>query len=144
MFILDFIFIIGVFKMVRVLSLFVCICLASNYSFSQFEFLKKKVEEKIEKKVEEVLEEENENPKKQKTKEEQIEKKSEPVKADLKSYSKYDFIPGDKTLFLKIFRKMQLEIFLNYGQLTALEKYLQLINIQVNGYMPPLQILFIA
>lgn len=90
--------------MIRLFTLFLCFTFATNYSYSQFEFLKKKVEEKVEQKVEEALEGKEETPEeKPEEATQKQEQAAEPVKADLKSYSKYDFVPGDKTLFYEDF-----------------------------------------
>ncbi len=88
--------------MIKVLTLFLCFCISTSYSFAQFEFLKKKAEEKIEQAIEGQEEEKQEEEQKQEEKLPE-EKKVEPVKAELKSYTKYDFVPGDKTLFYEDF-----------------------------------------
>ena len=89
--------------MTRLFIFFLCFVLATDNSYSQFEFLKKKVEEKVEEAIE--GESKDEAPKEQEVEQaaEKQEQTAEPVKADLKSYSKYDFVPGDKTLFYEDF-----------------------------------------
>jgi outer membrane protein OmpA-like peptidoglycan-associated protein len=74
---------------------------------SQFEFLKKKAKEKIEKGFEKAIEgEENESEKsnKEETEDKKQEDTPESTKTDdLKSYSKFDFIPGEKVIFFDDF-----------------------------------------
>jgi hypothetical protein len=43
-------------------------------------------------------------------------------KPKLESYTKYDFIPGDKFYFMRIFHKMPSAIFPLYGHLIAVVK----------------------
>jgi OmpA-OmpF porin, OOP family len=87
--------------MTKVITFLLCLCLATSYSSAQLEFLKKKAEEKIEQAIEGKEEEKTEQKQEEQKPAEQ--KKIEPVKAELKSYTKYDFVPGDKTLFFEDF-----------------------------------------
>jgi len=45
----------------------------------------------------------------------------------LQTYFRYDFVPGEKVIFLKIFHKIILVIFLPFGIPMSLQKLLQLI-----------------
>ncbi len=114
--------------MKKIVTFFICFCLVTNYSFAQFEFLKKKAEEQVEKKVEEAFEGEKEKSEEEKEQDKKLEK-TEPVKADLKSYSKYDFVPGDKTLFYEDFSQDEVGDFPalwttdGSGEVRTLEKF---------------------
>jgi flagellar motor protein MotB len=96
----------------RIFTIFICFCLASSLAFAQFDMLKKKAEEKIEKTVEEKLENKEQPKENQDNKQPAEEKKNDaintPVKADLKSYSKYDFVPGDKVIFYEDFEQEEI------------------------------------
>ncbi len=93
--------------MKKILFVILVFALLLNYSHSQFEFLKKKVEKEIEKELEKTEEGEEENKDKEKSKNE--EKKEEtkeqeaPKQANLQSYSKFDFVPGEKIIFYEDF-----------------------------------------
>lgn len=92
--------------MKKLILIIVCLCLASNYSYSQFEFLKKKAEKALEEKVEEAIEgdDKKDEDKKEDKKEQKNDKKENKSNTpSLQSYSKYDFIPGDKVLFFDDF-----------------------------------------
>jgi len=87
----------------------VCIILfISGYAFPQFDVLekvKKKAEEKVEEEIDKsTKEKENKEEQKEETKtngtEENLNKEE---KAELKSYSKFDFIPGENVLFFEDF-----------------------------------------
>jgi outer membrane protein OmpA-like peptidoglycan-associated protein len=94
-------------KLTVYILIFVFVLTASSYS--QFEFLKRKAQEKIEKSLEKKMEE-SENPDEEKTDEENKEKKekgetkTDEVKQEgLQSYSKFDFIAGEKVFFYEDF-----------------------------------------
>ncbi len=87
-----------------------------SISFSQFglgKILKKKVEEKVEKKTEEEIEKalEGENEEEESEKSEESEGKSTesntesaaPAAPSMQTYSKFDFIPGDRIIFFEDF-----------------------------------------
>lgn len=94
-------------KYLVVLIIFVLLIPIS--SFSQLEFLRRKAQEKIEKSLEKKMEE-SENPDEEKNDEDSENKdkkndsKTQEVKQEgLKSYSKFDFIPGEKVIFFEDF-----------------------------------------
>jgi flagellar motor protein MotB len=80
----------------------------SATSYSQFEFLKRKAQEKIEKSLEKKMEE-SENPDEEKKEEsaeksENKENKEDETKATkLQSFTKYDFVPGEKVILYEDF-----------------------------------------
>lgn len=71
-------------------------------SSSQLEFLKQKAKEKLEKKIEEAIEGEDEQSD-EKVDDERDEPTESPTEEGLESYSKYDFVPGDKVIFYEDF-----------------------------------------
>ncbi len=89
--------------------LFAAFLFVSVQAFPQFDLLKKvkdKVEEKTEKKVDEGLDkatDENNKEQKDSTKEEKKNESMKPGGEELKSYSKYDFVPGEQVLFFEDF-----------------------------------------
>jgi len=93
-------------KFTAVLGLALCLIISS--SFSQLGFLKKKAEEKITKEIEKKIEgSEEEDKDKDKEKDPSTknkdEKKDEAKPVGLQSYSKYDFVPGEKVIFFEDF-----------------------------------------
>jgi flagellar motor protein MotB len=82
-------------------------------AYSQFDILKKKLEKKTEEAVEEAItgEEPEEEPKEEQAKEEKKTAPKEDPKApkeDLKSYSKFDFIPGENVIYFEDFAKEEI------------------------------------
>lgn len=102
--------------MKNLLLLIIMIAFPLSITFGQIDLLnkiKEKAEEKIDKKIDEELEKgdkKKEETKKEESQEKEstkVEKQETTVKNtannELKAYSKYDFIPGDKTLFFEDF-----------------------------------------
>ena len=99
--------------MLKIFTFVLCFVMATNISFAQFEFLKEKAKQKVEEKVEEAIEGKEDEPKEEvksneeakSSDEKESAEKSKPAKPDLKSYSKYDFVLGDKILFFDDFEQ---------------------------------------
>ncbi len=103
------------------LILITLICFSISVGYAQFDILKKvkdKVEEKAEEKTDEAIDEaideatekddeekpeENAEEEKKEEEESGSEKSSSTVKEEFKSFSKYDFIPGEQVLFFEDF-----------------------------------------
>lgn len=92
-----------------IFTLLICTLLFTSQSFSQFEFLKRKAQEKINKELEkkmddsEKTEEEKQKDKEKNEKKKDDNKKDEEQTTDLKSYSKFDFVPGEKVILFEDF-----------------------------------------